>query len=48
MTNGFLRIASVAPIHKVADVEFNVSRIQELMVSLERKGVEIAVFRNSA
>lgn len=44
MTNGFLRIASVAPIHKVADVEFNVSRIQELMVSLERKGVEIAVF----
>lgn len=44
MTNGFLRIASVAPIHKVADVEFNVSRIQELMVLLERKGVEIAVF----
>lgn len=44
MTNGFLRIASVAPIHKVADVEFNVSRIQELMVSLEKKGVEIAVF----
>lgn len=44
MTNGFLRIASVAPIHKVADVEFNVSRIHELMVSLEKKGVEIAVF----
>lgn len=44
MTNGFLRIASVAPEHKVGDVEFNVSKIIESMHSLEEKRVEIAVY----
>lgn len=44
MTNGFLRIASVAPEHKVGDVEFNVLKIIESMHSLEEKRVEIAVY----
>lgn len=44
MTNGFLRVASVAPVHKVADVDFNVSVIVETLVALEKEGVEIALF----
>ncbi|MCM1293388.1 MAG: NAD(+) synthase [Bacteroides sp.] len=44
MINGFLRIASVAPEHRVADVDFNVERIIESMRELDRKGVEIAVY----
>ncbi len=44
MTNGFLRIASVAPRHRVADVELNVNEILLAMNSLEESGVEIAVF----
>lgn len=44
MTNGYLRVASVAPEHRVADVSYNVNRIIEAIDDLERKGVEIAVF----
>lgn len=44
MTNGFLRVASVAPDHRVADVEYNVDRIIESMQQLDAKGVEIAVY----
>ena len=44
MTNGFLRIASVAPQHRVADVGYNVDRIIESLVDLEKKRVEIAVY----
>ncbi len=44
MTNGFLRIASVAPRHKVADVEYNVAEIISSMRELENSGTEIAVF----
>lgn len=44
MTNGFLRIASVAPRHRVADVELNVKEILSAMKTLEESGVEIAVF----
>lgn len=44
MTNGYLRIASVAPSHRVADVDYNVSKIVESLRELDAKGVEIAVF----
>ncbi|MCM1348875.1 MAG: NAD(+) synthase [Firmicutes bacterium] len=44
MTNGFLRIASVSPLHRVADVEHNLSTILSLIKSLDEKGVEIALF----
>lgn len=44
MTNGFLRIASVAPAHRVADVEYNVECIIKSMNELDRLGVEIAVY----
>ncbi|MEF2643501.1 MAG: NAD(+) synthase [Paramuribaculum sp.] len=44
MTNGFLRIASVAPQHRVADVAYNVDRIIESLVELDSKKVELAVY----
>lgn len=44
MTNGFLRIASVAPQHRVADVNYNISQILSCIKELEEKNVEIAVF----
>ncbi len=44
MTDGFLRIAAVAPAHVVADVDYNVGKIIEYIHLLESKGVEIAVF----
>lgn len=44
MKDGFLRVAAVAPEMKVADVDFNVSKIIEAMTSLEAEEVEIAVF----
>lgn len=44
MTNGFLRVASVAPNHRVADVEYNVDRIIDSMIKLDSLGVEIAVY----
>lgn len=44
MTNGFLRIAAVAPDHRVADVDYNVANIIDTMIELDKKGVEIAVY----
>ncbi|MDE6100477.1 MAG: NAD(+) synthase, partial [Paramuribaculum sp.] len=44
MKNGFLRVASVAPLHKVADVDYNVNRIIETVNELERKNVDVCVF----
>ena len=44
MTNGFLRVAAVAPAHRVADVNYNVEQIIESMSRLEAKGVDIAVY----
>lgn len=44
MTNGFLRIASVAPLHKLCDVSANLSRIKDILISLNECGVELAVF----
>lgn len=44
MINGFLRVAAVAPEHKVADVDFNVSKILESILDLEAKGVDVVVF----
>lgn len=44
MTNGYLRIASVAPAHRVADVDFNVEQIILYIRQLNDAGVEVAVF----
>lgn len=44
MINGFLRVAAVAPEHKVADVDFNVSKILESILDLEAQGVDVVVF----
>ena len=44
MKNGFLRIASVAPVVRVADVDYNVKQIISSVMELEAKGVEIALF----
>ncbi len=44
MKNGFLRIASVSPLHRVADVEYNTEQIINSIKELESKNVEIAVY----
>lgn len=44
MTSGFLRIAAAAPTVRVADVNFNLSRIKEKLTQLEEAGTELAVF----
>ena len=44
MRQGFLRLAAVAPEVSVGNVGFNISRIKETLVGLERLEVEIAVF----
>lgn len=44
MTNGYLRVAAVSPLHKICDVPRNVARIISLTEELDKKGVELAVF----
>lgn len=44
MRQGFLRLAAVAPEVSVGNVGFNISRIKETLVRLDRLDVEIAVF----
>lgn len=44
MQNGFLRVAAAAPTVKVADVDFNISRIKSKILELENQGVGLAVF----
>ncbi|MDE7411810.1 MAG: NAD(+) synthase [Paramuribaculum sp.] len=44
MTNGYLRIASVSPRLRVADIDYNVEEIISLSKTLDERGVEIAVF----
>lgn len=44
MRQGFLRLAAVAPEVSVGNVGFNISKIKETLVRLDRLDVEIAVF----
>lgn len=44
MHNGFFRVAACVPPVRVADVEANKLAIIEMIETLERKGVELAVF----
>ena len=44
MTNGFFRVAAVAPRVKIADVDANVDTILRYAASLDAKGVEVVVF----
>lgn len=44
MHNGFLRVASCAPRVRVADVDYNLSRIVEMLDRLVDSKVELAVF----
>lgn len=44
MTNGYLRVASVSPIVTIANVRENVTQIKNLVNSLEKEGIDIAVF----
>lgn len=44
MRQGFLRLAAVAPEVSVGNVGFNISKIKESLVRLDRLDVEIAVF----
>lgn len=44
MTNGFFRVAAVAPHVKIADVDANVDTILRYASSLDAKGVEVVVF----
>lgn len=44
MTNGFIRIASASPLHRVGDVEYNVEQMITMLRELDEKGTEIVVF----
>lgn len=44
MRKGFLRLASAAPRVNVADVDFNVARIIDMLHTFDSEGVELAVF----
>lgn len=44
MKSGFIRVASAAPQHKVADVDFNVKKILAVVHELEKEEVDICVF----
>lgn len=44
MTNGFFRVAAVAPRVKIADVDANVDAIISYASKLDAKGVEVVVF----
>lgn len=44
MTNGYLRVAAAAPMHKICDTAYNVAKIKEVAEKLNASGVELAVF----
>lgn len=44
MKNGFITVAAAIPNVKVADCEYNIHQIEEIIVQAEGKGVEIIVF----
>ena len=44
MKYGFIKVAAGVPVVKVADVEYNVQQIENLIAQAEGKGVEIIVF----
>lgn len=44
MENGFIKVASAVPSVKVADCEYNVQQIENIIAQAEGKGVEIIVF----
>ena len=44
MNHGFLRVASVAPSVRVADVDYNLSQIREKVLELDSQKVDLAVF----
>ena len=44
MRNGFVKVAAVSPRVKVADVEFNISRIKQELDACLEKGADIVVF----
>ncbi len=47
MTNGFFRVAAVAPHVRVADVDANVDVIIRYAAELDAKGVEVVVRKSS-
>lgn len=44
MENGFIKVASAVPSVKVADCEYNVQQIENIIAQAEGKGVEVVVF----
>lgn len=44
MENGFIKVASAVPSVKVADCEYNVQQIENIIAQVEGKGVEVIVF----
>lgn len=44
MENGFIKVASAVPSVKVADCEYNVQQIENIIAQAEGKGVEVIVF----
>ncbi len=44
MKYGFLKVAAAVPVVKVADVEYNVQQLENLIAQAEGQGVEVIVF----
>lgn len=44
MENGYIKVASAVPSVRVADCEYNIQQIENIIVQAEGKGVEIIVF----
>lgn len=44
MENGFIKVASAVPSVRVADCEYNVQQIENIIAQAEGKGVEVIVF----
>lgn len=44
MQNGFIKVAAAVPAVKVADCEYNIQQIENIIAKAEGKGVEVIVF----
>lgn len=44
MKHGFVKVAAAVPFVRVADCEYNVERIEALVLEADAKGVEIITF----
>ena len=44
MQHGFIKVAAAVPLVKVADCDYNIQQIENIIARAEGKGVEVIVF----